>query len=85
MTKTYLHAGISHSDTSEEYMTALGIDADTRAAIMSQIDFEIAQDAVSAKKTTRCSRSCHQSNCKWQSFRWRRGRAGAHGESGGSS
>ncbi|HFI8081029.1 TPA: DUF4376 domain-containing protein [Escherichia coli] len=50
MTKTYLHAGISHSDTSEEYMTALGIDADTRAAIMSQIDFEIAQDAVSAKK-----------------------------------
>lgn len=50
MTKTYLHAGISHSDTSEEYMTELGIDTDTRAAIMSQIDFEIAQDAVSAKK-----------------------------------
>ena len=31
-------------------MTELGIDTDTRAAIMSQIDFEIAQDAVSAKK-----------------------------------
>ena len=50
MTKTYLHAGISHSDTSEEYMTELGIDSDTRAAIMSQIDFETAQDAVAAKK-----------------------------------
>lgn len=50
MTKTYLHAGIAHADTSEEYMMELGIDADTRAAIMSQIDFEIAQDAVSAKK-----------------------------------
>ena len=50
MTKTYLHAGIAHTDTSEEYMTALGIDADTRAAILSQIDFEIAHDAVAAKK-----------------------------------
>ena len=50
MTKTYLHAGIAHADTSEEYMTALGIDADTRTAIMSQIDFETAQDAVAAKK-----------------------------------
>ena len=50
MTKTYLHAGIAHADTSAEYMTALGIDADTRAAIMSQIDFETAQDAVAAKK-----------------------------------
>lgn len=50
MTKTYLHAGIVHTDTSAEYMTALGIDADTRTAILSQIDFEIAQDAVSAKK-----------------------------------
>lgn len=50
MTKTYLHAGIAHTDTSEEYMTALGIDADTRAAILSQIDFDIAQDAVAAKK-----------------------------------
>lgn len=50
MTKTYLHAGIAHTDTSEEYMAALGIDADTRAAILSQIDFEIAQDAVVAKK-----------------------------------
>lgn len=50
MTKTYLHAGIAHTDTSEEYMAALGIDADTRAAILSQIDFEIAQDAVAAKK-----------------------------------
>ena len=50
MTKTYLHAGIAHADTSEEYMAALGIDADTRAAILSQIDFEIAQDAVAAKK-----------------------------------
>lgn len=50
MTKTYLYAGISHSDTSEEYMTELGIDSDTRAAIMSQIDFETAQDAVAAKK-----------------------------------
>ena len=50
MTKTYLHAGIAHTDTSEEYMTALGIDADTRAAILSQIDFEAAQDAVAAKK-----------------------------------
>ena len=50
MTKTYLHAGIAHADTSEEYMAALGIDADTRAAILSQIDFETAQDAVAAKK-----------------------------------
>lgn len=50
MTKTYLHAGIAHTDTSEGYMTALGIDADTRAAILSQIDFEAAQDAVAAKK-----------------------------------
>lgn len=50
MTKTYLHAGIAHADTSEEYMAALGIDADTRAAILSQIDFEAAQDAVAAKK-----------------------------------
>ena len=50
MTKTYLHAGIAHADTSEEYMTALGIDADTRAAILSQIEFETAQDAVAAKK-----------------------------------
>ena len=50
MTKTYLHAGIAHTDTSEGYMTALGIDADTRAAIISQIDFESEQDAVAAKK-----------------------------------
>ena len=50
MTKTYLHAGIAHTDTSAEYMTALGIDADTRAAILSQIDFEMAQGAVTAKK-----------------------------------
>ena len=50
MTKTYLHAGIAHTDTSEAYMTALGIDAETRAAILSQIDFETAQDAVAAKK-----------------------------------
>ena len=50
MTKTYLHAGIAHTDTSEEYMTALGIEADTRAAILSQIEFETAQDAVAAKK-----------------------------------
>ena len=50
MTKTYLHAGIAHTDTSEGYMTALGIDTDTRAAILSQIDFETAQDAVAAKK-----------------------------------
>ena len=50
MTKTYLHAGIAHTDASEGYMTALGIDADTRAAILSQIDFETAQDAVAAKK-----------------------------------
>ena len=50
MTKTYLHAGIAHTDTSEEYMTSLGIDADTRAAILSQIDFETAQDAVASKK-----------------------------------
>lgn len=50
MTKNYLHAGIAHTDTSEEYMTALGIDADTRAAILSQIDFETAQDAVASKK-----------------------------------
>ena len=50
MTKTYLHAGIAHTDTSEEYMAALGIDADTRAAILSQIDFETAQDAVASKK-----------------------------------
>ena len=50
MTKTYLHAGIARTDTSAEYMVALGIDADTRAAILSQIDFETAQDAVAAKK-----------------------------------
>ena len=50
MTKTYLHAGIAHTDTSEEYMAALGIDADTRTAILSQIEFETAQDAVAAKK-----------------------------------
>lgn len=50
MTKTYLHAGIAHTDTSEEYMSALGIDTDARAAILSQIDFETAQDAVAAKK-----------------------------------
>ena len=36
MTKTYLRAGIAHTDTSEEYMAALGIDADTRAAIRSK-------------------------------------------------
>lgn len=50
MTKHYLHAGIAHTDTSAEYMAELGIDADTRAAILSQIDFETAQDAVAAKK-----------------------------------
>lgn len=50
MTKTYLHAGIAHTDTSVEYMVALGIDADTRTAILSQIEFETAQDAVAAKK-----------------------------------
>ena len=50
MTKTYLHAGVTHTDTSTEYMAALGIDADTRAAILSQIEFETAQDAVAAKK-----------------------------------
>lgn len=50
MTKHYLHAGIAHTDTSAEYMAELGIDADTRAAILSQIDFETAQDTVAAKK-----------------------------------
>ena len=50
MTKTYLHAGVTHTNTSTEYMVALGIDADTRAAILSQIDFETAQDAVASKK-----------------------------------
>lgn len=50
MTKTYLHAGVTHTDTSTEYMAALGIDADTRAAILSQIEFETSQDAAAAKK-----------------------------------
>lgn len=50
MTKTYLHAGVTHTDASIEYMAALGIDADTMAAILSQIDFETAQDAVASKK-----------------------------------
>ena len=68
MTKTYLHAGIAHADTSEEYMAALGIDADTRAAILSQIDFEIAQDAVAAKKLRDTAVAAIKVTVNWKVF-----------------
>ena len=58
MTKTYLHGGVTHTDTSTEYMTALGMDEQTQAAVLAQLEFEelmgtaaakIARDAAVAK------------------------------------
>lgn len=39
---TYIHNGQYHSDYSEEYMAEQGIDAETRAAILAQRDYELA-------------------------------------------
>ena len=49
MTKTYLHAGVTHTDTSTEYMTALGMDEQTQAAVLAQLEFEESMDAAAAK------------------------------------
>ena len=51
MTKTYLHAGVAHTDTSTEYMAALGMDEQTQAAVLAQLEFEESMDAAAAKKT----------------------------------
>ena len=50
MTKTYLHAGVAHADTSAEYMTALGMDEQTQAAVLAQLEFEELMDTAAAKK-----------------------------------
>lgn len=50
MTKTYLHAGVTHTNTSTEYMTALGMDEQTQAAVLAQLEFEESMDAAAAKK-----------------------------------
>ena len=50
MTKTYLHAGVTHTDTSTEYMTALGMDEQTQAAVLAQLEFEELMDTADAKK-----------------------------------
>ena len=49
MTKTYLHAGVAHTDTSTEYMTALGMDEQTQAAVLAQLEFEELMDTAAAK------------------------------------
>lgn len=51
MTKTYLHAGVAHTDTSTEYMAALGMDEQAQAAVLAQLEFEESMDAAAAKKT----------------------------------
>ena len=51
MTKTYLHAGVTHTDTSTEYMAALGMDEQTQAAVLAQLEFEESMAAAAAKKT----------------------------------
>lgn len=50
MTKTYLHAGVTHTDASIEYMAALGMDEQTQAAVLAQLEFEESMDAAAAKK-----------------------------------
>lgn len=50
MTKTYLHAGVTHTDTSTEYMAALGMDEQTQAAVLAQLEFEESMSAAAAKK-----------------------------------
>ena len=50
MTKTYLHAGVAHTDTSTEYMAALGMDEQTQAAVLAQLEFEESMDVAAAKK-----------------------------------
>ena len=50
MTKTYLHGGVTHTDVSAEYMTALGMDEQTQAAVLAQLEFEESMDAAAAKK-----------------------------------
>ena len=51
MTKTYLHAGVAHTDASTEYMAALGMDEQTQAAVLAQLEFEESMDAAAEKKT----------------------------------
>lgn len=51
MTKTYLHAGVTHTDTSTEYMAALGMDEQAQASVLAQLEFEESMDAAAAKKT----------------------------------
>lgn len=51
MTKTYLHGGVTHTDTSTEYMTALGMDEQTQAAVLAQLEFEESMTVAAAKKT----------------------------------
>ena len=50
MTKTYLHAGVTHTDTSTEYMASLGMDEQTQEAVLAQLEFEESMDAAAAKK-----------------------------------
>lgn len=50
MTKTYLHAGVTHTDTSTEYMAALGMDEQTQAAVLAQLEFEESMTVAAAKK-----------------------------------
>ena len=50
MTKTYLHAGVAHTDTSTEYMAALGMDEQTQAAVLAQLEFEESMSAAAAKE-----------------------------------
>lgn len=50
MTKTYLHAGVTHTDTSTEYMASLGMDERTQASVLAQLEFEESMDAAAAKK-----------------------------------
>ena len=51
MTKTYLHAGVTHTDTSTEYMASLGMDEQAQASVLAQLEFEESMDAAAAKKT----------------------------------
>ena len=50
MTKTYLHAGVTHTDTSTEYMAALGMDEQTQAVVLAQLEFEESMGVAAAKK-----------------------------------
>ena len=50
MTKTYLHGGATHTDVSAEYMTALGMDEQTQAAVLAQLEFEESMTVAAAKK-----------------------------------